>query len=124
MDLAEPLPPFVPDSALFFSLPVDSVRDPVPFQGMIFPIKLTTVGFCCLQPKLSLIQLEWGIWAGWRPRKQVPCSEASGSSGEAVWSQKPTEGFPGGVVVENLPANAGDTGSSPGLGRSHMPWSN
>ena len=27
-------------------------------------------------------------------------------------------GFPGGAVVENLPANAGDTGSSPGLGRS------
>ena len=23
-------------------------------------------------------------------------------------------------MVENLPANAGDTGSSPGLGRSHM----
>ena len=32
--------------------------------------------------------------------------------------------FPGGAVVENLPANAGDTGSSPGLGRSHMPRSN
>ena len=32
--------------------------------------------------------------------------------------------FPGGAVVENLPANAGDTGSSPGLGGSHMPWSN
>ena len=34
-----------------------------------------------------------------------------------------TQGFPGGAVVENLPANAGDTGSSPGLGRSHMPQS-
>ena len=33
-------------------------------------------------------------------------------------------GFPGGAVVESLPADAGDTGSSPGLGRSHMPWSN
>ena len=30
------------------------------------------------------------------------------------------KGFPGGAVVENLPANAGDTGSSPGLGGSHM----
>ena len=29
--------------------------------------------------------------------------------------------FPGGAVVKNLPANAGDTGSSPGPGRSHMP---
>ena len=28
--------------------------------------------------------------------------------------------FPGDAMVENLPANAGDTGSSPGLGRSHM----
>ena len=27
-------------------------------------------------------------------------------------------------MVESLPANAGDTGSSPGLGRFHMPWSN
>ena len=26
-------------------------------------------------------------------------------------------------MVKNLPANAGDTGSSPGLGRSHMPRS-
>ena len=35
-----------------------------------------------------------------------------------------TGGIPGGAVVENLPANAGDTGSSPGLGRSYMPQSN
>ena len=33
-------------------------------------------------------------------------------------------GFPGGATVENLPANAGEAGSSPGLGRSHMPRSN
>ena len=39
-------------------------------------------------------------------------------------SKAKTGGFPGGAVVENLPANAGDTGSSPGLGRSHMPRSN
>ena len=32
--------------------------------------------------------------------------------------------FPGGSVVKNPPANAGDTGSSPGSGRSHMPLSN
>ena len=32
--------------------------------------------------------------------------------------------FLGGTVVKNLPANAGDTGSSPGPGRSHMPQSN
>ena len=32
--------------------------------------------------------------------------------------------FPGGAVVKNPPANAGDMGSSPGPGRSHMPRSN
>ena len=32
--------------------------------------------------------------------------------------------FPGGAVVKNPPANAGDTGSSPGPGRSHMPRNN
>ena len=35
-----------------------------------------------------------------------------------------TRDFPGGAGVKNPPANAGDTGSSPGPGRSHMPWSN
>ena len=34
------------------------------------------------------------------------------------------KGFPGGAVVKNPPAKAGDTGSSPGPGRSHMPRSN
>ena len=33
-------------------------------------------------------------------------------------------GFPGGAVVRNPPASAGDMGWSPGLGRSHMPRSN
>ena len=32
--------------------------------------------------------------------------------------------FPGDTVVKNPPANAGDMGSSPGPGRSHMPQSN
>ena len=44
--------------------------------------------------------------------------EGEKSYKNALW------GFPGGAVVGSLPANAGDAGSSPGLGRSHMPWSN
>ena len=39
-------------------------------------------------------------------------------------SKSEREYFPGGAVVKNTPANAGDTGLSPGLGRSHMPRSN
>ena len=34
------------------------------------------------------------------------------------------QGFPGGEVIKNLLTNVGDTGSSPGVGRSHMPQSN
>ena len=34
------------------------------------------------------------------------------------------KGFPGGTVVKNPPASSGDTGSSPGPGRLHMPQSN
>ena len=32
--------------------------------------------------------------------------------------------LPGGSVVKNPPANAGDTGLIPGPGRFHMPWGN
>ena len=32
--------------------------------------------------------------------------------------------FPGGPMVKNPPANAGDMGSIPGSGRSHVPQSN
>ena len=39
-------------------------------------------------------------------------------------SKGSVRGFPGGAVVENLPANAGDAGSNPGLGGSHVTRSN
>ena len=32
------------------------------------------------------------------------------------------EDFPGGPVLKNPPANVGDRGSIPGLGRFHMLW--
>ena len=34
------------------------------------------------------------------------------------------EGFPGGSVVKNPPADAGDAGSVPDPGRARAPWSN
>ena len=36
---------------------------------------------------------------------------------------KEMKGFPGGPVVKNLPARAGDMGSIPDPGRSHLLWS-
>ena len=44
--------------------------------------------------------------------------------GLRVRAEMRMQGFPGGAVVEGLPANAEDTGSSPGLGGSHMRWTN
>ena len=41
-----------------------------------------------------------------------------------ICTQEKYRDFPGGTVVKNPPANAGDTGSSPGPGRSHVHWSN
>ena len=41
-----------------------------------------------------------------------------------AFKRQPLLSFPGGTVVKSLPANAGDTCSSPGPGRSHMPQSN
>ena len=38
--------------------------------------------------------------------------------------EKSIRGFPGGAVVKNPPASAGDTGLSPGPGRYHMPRNN
>ena len=48
---------------------------------------------------------------------------ASGSS-EVLILKEQVLGFPGGAVGKNPPINAGCTGSMPGPGRSHMPWSN
>ena len=38
--------------------------------------------------------------------------------------RKRLQDFPGGVADKNLPANAGDMGSIPGPGRSHIPRGN
>ena len=47
-----------------------------------------------------------------------------GGDGDTEGFKQRDRGFPGGAVVKNPPANAGDTDSSPGPGRSHMLWSN
>ena len=45
------------------------------------------------------------------------------SQAQKILTVKRNGDFPGGAVVKNLPANAGDTGLIPGPGRSHMPRS-
>ena len=53
----------------------------------------------------------------------------SASHDSSLWrqnggSRRHLRDFPSGAVVKNPPANAGDAGSIPGPGRSHMLWSN
>ena len=47
---------------------------------------------------------------------KIPCSNVSVRMKSYL-----TQGFLGGSVVKNLPANAGDMGSVPGPERFHMP---
>ena len=77
------------------------------------------LSFCLLCPEIKMIfrgvvktrNWPWGqrgkMFPWWRQREGKKCLGDS----------------PGGTVVKNPPANAGDTGSSPGPGRSHMAWS-
>ena len=57
----------------------------------------------------------------------IRCSNSSSeniSKGNESTDLKRYLDFPGDSVDKNLPANAGDTGSIPGLERFHMLWSN
>ena len=40
-----------------------------------------------------------------------------------IGKKRNSEDFPGGPLVKNPPANAGDMGSVPSRGRAHTPWS-
>ena len=72
------------------------------------------------------------LWCGQAPSRAHPLEGGDGShqheQAERHITQKRTDskgiakhdgGFPGGSVVKDPPANAGDTGSVPGPGRSH-----
>ena len=58
----------------------------------------------------------------WKPAKRKSKKKQGNSRRQTL--KTPIKNFPGGAVVKNPPANAGDMGLSPGLGRSHMLWSN
>ena len=49
---------------------------------------------------------------------------SAATSSEIIKVKYQGEGFPGGSVVKNPPANAGDMGLIPGPRRSHMSQSN
>ena len=80
-----------------------------------------------LQIQCNLYQTTNGIFHRSRAKNFTICMEIQKTpnrrSNLEEKKKRSWMGFPGGAVVENLPANAGDMSSSPGLGRSHMPRS-
>ena len=58
------------------------------------------------------------------PRLEVPWTFSDIQQRNVSPKKGNRRGFPGGAVVGNPPANAGDTGSIPGPGRFHMLHSN
>ena len=92
-------------------LKIDLPYDPaIPLLG-IYPEKMIIQKDTCNPMFIAAL---FTIARSW---KQPKCPSTD------EWIKK-LWGFPGGAVVENLPANAGHTGSGPGLGGSHMPRSN
>ena len=72
----------------------------------------------------DILGFQSGNWVGWQPLISLACLSLHETSilqvrwGKFNWGLS-IIGFPGGTVVKNLPANAGDTrdvGSIPGLG--------
>ena len=65
-----------------------------------------------------------GIWETAVSFAQFCCEPKTLLKIYRVYLKSTQQDFPGGTVVKNPPANAGDTGLSPGPGRSHMQQSN
>ena len=70
------------------------------------------------------LEKEKQSWRNRVPRLQTILQSYSNPDSMVLAQKHKYRGFPGGAVVESLPASAGDTGSGPGLGGSHMPRSN
>ena len=69
----------------------------------------------------------WGAGSLWKLSVlsgQFCCEPKTALKNKVLFLKNGQRNFPGGTVIKNPPANAGDVGSSPGPGRSHMLRSN
>ena len=74
------------------------------------------INLCCFRLKKIVLICYNSKWKERSCDLQLTCELDPGS-----WSCSPfPQGFSGGSVVKNLPANAGDAGSDPRLGK--IPW--
>ena len=86
-----------------------------------FPISILVFFHVC--PSFSKRPLSGTSLVAQGLRLHSPNAGGSGSipDQESRSQRRVCMGFPDGPVVKELPGNAGNTGSIPGLGRSHMP---
>ena len=99
------------------TLQIRKLRPERPYMSQIVKVNPVSSEVCTsVHTSLSFYMFNAFIYLGWE----------WGGDRKVLRVKKNTAmgGFPGGTVVKNPPANAGDTGLSPGLGRSHMPRSN
>ena len=87
---------------------------------LVIPVSLTLLlatAFLILQMKKLRHRVARGL---------VQCHMANDWGCQDLNPDSPPQGFPHGSVVKNLPANAGDAGSIPGLGEGSRcrfdPW--
>ena len=122
----------IPHSTISFWLKqklsrVNLITVSVRSQRIVFLIY--SLFYVTLVPLLNVLTMTWETWLGRLLMYSASYSfllyySTSAAVWFETWQEKHDRGFPGGAVVENLPANAGDTGSCPDLGGSHMPRSN
>ena len=104
-------------SSLFF---------PVYSEALVENEKCIAKGWGKVRDPWSTRPLKWAVLGPKKDGTMGPEAERGTLLGNAYCSREGgnRRGFPGGPVVKNPPANAGDTGSIPALGRSHVPRDN
>ena len=80
--------------------------------------------YSCLMRWLRSIPTENSLTSAGRLLCVQGQSQESKGLKKCLLKKSGTSGFPGGSVVKNPPTNAGDMGSIPCSGRSHMSWGN
>ena len=68
--------------------------------------------------------MEWDSILESQQKKSIAFLYARNEQLESEIFKSFVSGLPWGSVVETLPANAGDTGLTPDLGRTHILWGN
>ena len=108
-----------PLSPLFFNIVLEALATAVREEEEMKGIQIGKE-----EVKLSLFADDMILYIEYPKNATRKLLEPINEFGKVAGYKIDAQGFLGGTVVKNPPANAGDTGSSPGLGRSHMPRSN